>query len=158
MIFSLSEIEFDDAVRIAGRNQSCLFGFVALALVMHTLHEPAEQLRIDSAFYGSDVFLVNAIPRMSEAQAKVTVVGKKDYAFTLEIEPPDGVQMGPFLWQQAENRRTIQVVLAGTKQSSRFVQRDVDLAANLDEAAVNGNSVMGGINLSAKLIRSLAID
>src|SRR6266567_2957467 len=66
--------------------------------------------------------------------------------------------MGPFHWQQAENRGTVQIILAGAKQSSRFVQRDIDLAANLDEAAVNGNPVMGGINLSTKLIRGPAID
>ena len=142
---------------LGSRLQLAVFRFELFALVPNTISKPLQHLRFHSALHTGQIFFVDPVARMRQAQAEFTIISQKDQSFAVKIEPAHGMQVAPFFRQQVINRAAPQLIFARTNQAARLIQCDVNLSLGPDGRAIQRHVISAGLNFRSQLANGFPI-
>src|ERR1051325_9453189 len=125
---------------------------------MNAALEGPQHRIIDRAIYCRDVSLFHTITRMRQAQAQFAIICQKKQSFTVKIEPPYGMEMAPFFWQEIVDGGAAEFVDFGADEAGRLVQGEVDRAVGADALAVERDAVVKVINPVAQFGARFAVE
>lgn len=129
----------------------------ALAIERDALEQPGGERRVPRPVDRDLVFLFDLVARMSQALSEVAVVGEKEKAFGLGVEPTDIEEPREMRRQEIEDGIARVRIAPRRNKTGRFMQHDVEPALAVHQFAIDFYMVaLAGLN--AEIGADLAVD
>ncbi len=153
-------VEHDFQIRtVADRLlQPCSFDMESPLVEVHAALQRCERFGGRDSLHMAQIKLGDTISRMRHAIGQLAVVGDEQQAFRLFVEPADRENPFAKLWEQVDDSRTPRRIMVRADHSARLVEREVDLALQLDLLAIEFNLLRIRIGPECDIGDDLAID
>jgi hypothetical protein len=157
-VSSFGEFEPDDTLRIVGADEPRGGGLEPFPFIVNAFQESIENRWLHTALDRSQIDLADTIPRVSQPQAELTVIGQEKQTFGVVIEPADGIKVRPLLGKKIKDTGARLRVLSGTDATARFVDRHIEQLLLSDGTSVDSDAIGVGIDFGPEEADGLTVD